>query len=255
MSFQAMTWATEQTCGSAAAKLVLLMLANHSNGHTGQCNPRHKRLAVECDMTVDTLKSHLKKLESLGFIKIVPQYTEGVQLPNQYILNLGGGGGENYPEGRGNSYVDGGGKNSPPNNQEVKTVTKPKTSTVFVLPDWIPLESWDALMEVRKAAKAQGTDYAKKLLVNQLAKYKASGHDPVDIINTSIRNSWKDVYEPKVESNHRQQSSETPYQRSMREKYQTIAPSIAAQNPNAPRIDVNTFFDTLPAKKLEITNG
>jgi hypothetical protein len=52
-----------------------------------------------------------------------------------------------------------------------------------------------------------------------------------------------------------QQSSETPYQRSMREKYQTIAPSIAAHNPNAPRIDVNTFFDTLPAKKLEITNG
>ena len=65
MSFQAMTWATAQTCGSAAAKLVLLMLANHSNGHTGQCNPKHKLLAQECEMTVDTLKSHLKKLESL----------------------------------------------------------------------------------------------------------------------------------------------------------------------------------------------
>ena len=50
-------------------------------------------------------------------------------------------------------------------------------------------------------------------------------------------------------------NAETPYQRSMREKYQTIAPSIAAHNPNVQRIDVNTFFDTLPAKKLEITNG
>lgn len=129
MSFQAMTWATAQTCGSASAKLVLLMLANHSNGHTGQCNPRHKRLAAECDMTVETLKAHLKKLESLGFITIVHQYADGVQLPNQYILNLEGGGVENSPEGGGKIWGEGGGKNSPPYNQEDKPVIKPSEST------------------------------------------------------------------------------------------------------------------------------
>ena len=127
MSFQAMTWATAQTCGSAAAKLVLLMLANHSNGHTGQCNPKHKLLAQECEMSVDTLKSHLKKLESLGLITIIPKFAEGVQLPNQYILHLQhiehqdlqGGGGKNYPHGGGKNSVGCGGKNYPPNNQEV----------------------------------------------------------------------------------------------------------------------------------------
>lgn len=127
MSFQAMTWATAQTCGSAAAKLVLLMLANHSNGHTGQCNPKHKLLAQECEMTVDTLKSHLKKLESLGLITIVPKFADGVQLPNQYILHLQhiepedlqGGGVKNYPHGGVKNSVGGGGKNYPPNNQEV----------------------------------------------------------------------------------------------------------------------------------------
>ncbi len=39
MSFQAMTWAIEQTCSSSGQKLALLMLANHSNGHTGKCTP------------------------------------------------------------------------------------------------------------------------------------------------------------------------------------------------------------------------
>ena len=117
MSFQAMTWAVAQKCGSPSSKLVLLMLADHCNGHTGQCNPRHKRLAEACEMRVETLKDHLRKLEALGLITIVAQFAEGVQLPNQYILNLDvvgantrGGGGEKHPGG--------GGEKHPPNNQE-----------------------------------------------------------------------------------------------------------------------------------------
>ena len=52
----------------------------------------------------------------------------------------------------------------------------------------------------------------------------------------------------------RSPNAETPYQRSMRERYQVAAPSIAASNPGASRIDPNAFFDLLPAKKLEITH-
>ena len=126
MSFQAMTWAVEQKCGSAAAKLVLLMLANHANGHTGRCNPRHKRLAEECEMRVETLKNHLKALADLGLVTIVPQFAEGVQLPNQYLLNMDatgsdsiGGGGEKRTGGGGEKRTGGGGEKRPPNNQEV----------------------------------------------------------------------------------------------------------------------------------------
>ena len=110
MSFQAMTWAVSQKCGGASTKLVLMMLANHANGHTGQCNPRHKLLAAECEMSIETLKSHLKKLAELDLIEIVPQFAEEVQLPNQYVLNFQGGGGDFWGEGRG--------ENSPPYNQE-----------------------------------------------------------------------------------------------------------------------------------------
>ena len=111
MSFEAMAWASKQDTGSSSSKLVLLMLANHANGHTGQCNPRHKMLAQVCEMTVETLKTHLKRLEAAGLIKIISQFADGVQLPNHYVLNLGGGGG--------NFSGEGGGKNPPPYNQEV----------------------------------------------------------------------------------------------------------------------------------------
>lgn len=109
MSFQAMTWAIQQECGSAAGKLVLLMLANHANGHTGQCNPRHKTLAAECEMRVETLKEHIRKLEERGLLAVVPRFAEGIQLPNHYVLAMPdseGGGGDFHPGG--------GGENRPP---------------------------------------------------------------------------------------------------------------------------------------------
>lgn len=88
MSFQAMSWAVRQKTGSAASKMVLLMLANHANGHTGQCNPSHKLLADECEMSVSSLKVHIKNLEEKGFLSILHKTLEGVCLPNQYVLHI-----------------------------------------------------------------------------------------------------------------------------------------------------------------------
>ena len=68
----------------------------------------------------------------------------------------------------------------------------------FVLPDWIPADAWAAFMEIRKGKRAKNTDYALRLLVNTLTKLKAAGHDPVDILNNSIKAGWSDVYPPKV---------------------------------------------------------
>jgi hypothetical protein len=66
--------------------------------------------------------------------------------------------------------------------------------------------------------------------------------------------TWRNWCRNAKPSSKVQQPSETPYQRSMRERYQVAAPSIAASNPGASRIDPNTFFDSLPAK-LGIANG
>jgi hypothetical protein len=53
-------------------------------------------------------------------------------------------------------------------------------------------------METRKTKKAKSTDYALSLIVKSLADFKAAGHNPVDILNASIKAGWSDVYPPKV---------------------------------------------------------
>jgi Helix-turn-helix domain len=123
MSFQAMTWAVAQDCANAGQKLVLLMLANYCNGHTGQCNPSHKRLAAECCMGVSTLKNHLLALADAGKIEIVKKYADGVQLPNQYMLKLGGVG-QNLADPRPESGPPPG--QNLATNQELKPVIEPE---------------------------------------------------------------------------------------------------------------------------------
>src|SRR5690606_2412510 len=88
MSFQAMTWAVEQRL-PAAQKLVLLMLANRTNHDTGRCDPSHRRLADECGMSTATVKRAIVELEKKGLLRVIHRTREGVNLPNQYQLNLG----------------------------------------------------------------------------------------------------------------------------------------------------------------------
>jgi hypothetical protein len=88
MSFEAMAWAVKQRGVGSSSKLVLMILANHSNGHTGQCNPKIKNIATECEMCDSTVKANIKKLQDVGLIRIENKFYDGVQLPNQYWLNI-----------------------------------------------------------------------------------------------------------------------------------------------------------------------
>jgi biotin operon repressor len=98
MSFQAMTWAVEQEL-PALQKLVLLMLANCSNHHTGQCNPSHERLAKECGMSRTSVKDAIRALSEKGLVEIVHIVHDGVNLPNQYKLLVSTPPGRNTTEG------------------------------------------------------------------------------------------------------------------------------------------------------------
>ena len=83
-------------------------------------------------------------------------------------------------------------------------------ATGFVLPDWIPVDTWAAFMETRKTKKAKSTDYALSLIVKSLADFKAAGHNPVDILNASIKAGWSDVYPPKVPASAMTPARRTP---------------------------------------------
>ncbi len=67
----------------------------------------------------------------------------------------------------------------------------------FALPEWIPKETWDAFIEVRKAKKCPNTERALNMLIKKLYKFKIQGIDIKEIIECSIVNGWKDIYEPR----------------------------------------------------------
>ena len=65
---------------------------------------------------------------------------------------------------------------------------------VFVFPDWLPLEDWQAFVEMRKAIKKPMTDRAVQMIITKLSKMKGS---PSAILQQSTINNWQDVFEPR----------------------------------------------------------
>ena len=173
-----MTWAIEQPCTSAGQKLVLLMLANHSNGHTGQCNPSHKLLAQECAMGVSTLKGHLLDLQSAGYLTIIHKSMEGVSLPNQYKLN---GVGQNLTEGR--SEADRGVGQNLATKQEVQPVKEPKNTT----PDGVTDAVWRDFVKLRSAKKSPITQTALRGIEREAQK---AGIDLQQALEVCCERGW-----------------------------------------------------------------
>lgn len=197
-------WKTRLPTGQ---KMVLLALADNAND-MGECYPSIATLAAKCSMSERAVQGHLRGLEEAGIVErdmrtgrstlytINPRKfcTSAESAPQQNLhhtpAEIAKTPAESAP--------------SPAESAPITTTqpSEPKRTTKrdepFVLPDWIPQDTWDAFMEVRKKAKAASTDYAHRLIVNQLEKFRADGLNPVEIINNSIRSGWKDVYRPKA---------------------------------------------------------
>jgi len=59
-------------------------------------------------------------------------------------------------------------------------------------------EIWPAYLEMRQKKKKPATEYAKKLVIDQLEKWYPNDHkSQIECLNMSIRNSWTDVYKLK----------------------------------------------------------
>ena len=82
------------------------------------------------------------------------------------------------------------------------TVTETETETpalrAFVLPDWIPKETWQAYCKVRTGKKAKNEPHALGLIVKDLETFRSDGHDPVEVLNNSIKSGWAGVFAPKA---------------------------------------------------------
>lgn len=72
-----------------------------------------------------------------------------------------------------------------------------------ILPDWLPPKPWNAYLAMRQDKRKWPTADAVELVVGKLASWRAKGHDPGEILNTSTENSWTGIFEPKAPRNDR----------------------------------------------------
>lgn len=73
------------------------------------------------------------------------------------------------------------------------------------LPDWIPLKAWEAFVEMRLSIRAPLSNNAIALLIGKLGKLRIAGHEPGAVLEQSVMNSWKGLFEVKHEQRRTQQ--------------------------------------------------
>lgn len=82
------------------------------------------------------------------------------------------------------------------NNKNEKNEKNEKKQEV-ILPEWLPTEVWEKYRDHRRALKSRMTKNAEELAIAKLIKFRDYGHDPVEVINQSIENGWKGLFELK----------------------------------------------------------
>lgn len=87
-------------------------------------------------------------------------------------------------------------KSSPEKRREEKNKNKDQKqgAAPLALPDWLDSEVWGAFLKHRGS---KFTTNAQQIAIKRLSEYRAAGHDPSRIIETSIANGWKGLFEPK----------------------------------------------------------
>jgi len=101
----------------------------------------------------------------------------------------------------------------PTNNHKPLTINQEqkKEKVAFapiVLPNWIPLETWQAFLEMRKKIKKPPTEKAVELLIAKLEKFKDAGQDIQAVLEKSITSNWQDVFEIKENKTFAQQAAD-----------------------------------------------
>lgn len=86
---------------------------------------------------------------------------------------------------------------APRKRSEEKRREEKKNISAFALPDWIPHDSWEAWLEVRKKSKAPNTDRALGLAVKELERLRGEGQDVRAVLEQSTLRGWKGVFEVK----------------------------------------------------------
>ena len=194
----------------AGQKFVLVALCDQASD-AGDCYPSISTIAMRCSMGERTVQRHIKDLEDAGYLERIERIGRSTIYrinPRQFGTPADLAPPPKTAETPANLAPTPANLAPAPANLAPITITQPSPNhkgtnkgDSFALPDWIPAETWQAFMLCRRQAKDADTDYAHRLLIKQLERIKAAGHDPVEAIETSIRSGWKDVYMPRSAAN------------------------------------------------------
>jgi hypothetical protein len=82
-----------------------------------------------------------------------------------------------------------------------KNNTKPSThrgaSGNDSLPDWMPKENWQGFVDHRRRMRAPLTPRAIQLIVDQLSSLRERGQPPEAVLDQSVINGWRGIFELK----------------------------------------------------------
>jgi hypothetical protein len=98
------------------------------------------------------------------------------------------------------------------------------------IPDWVPAKPWNGYLEMRRRKRAWPTANAVELIVTDLRQWRAKGHDPGAILNTSTVSNWTGIFEPKAPANGQHSHTAKPTTRDIGER---VAASFARASDRA----------------------
>lgn len=84
---------------------------------------------------------------------------------------------------------------------KAKRKREPKQQDPFALPDWVPVDEWQAFLKMRDKIKAPPTDEALRLLVKKLDELRTSGNDPGEVLEQSTMQNWRGIFEVRKSRN------------------------------------------------------
>ena len=211
MSVRCITHVLDKSVHAGTDLLMLIVLADYSDDE-GNSYPAVASLARKCRMKPRNANYILKSLQESGELRVLKN--EGPKGTNRYRIMLASLGAKPLQPIAPLQRTAPLQHSAPtpatqcakplqpiadePSLNRQEPPSKKSAAQVFVLPDWIPEDTWKSYCNVRTGKRAKNDPHALGLILKDLQKFMDAGHDPVEILNNSIKSGWAGVFAPRV---------------------------------------------------------
>lgn len=80
-----------------------------------------------------------------------------------------------------------------PNLTKIEEKNKKPQAATFLLPDWMPADSWEEFAQHRKRKRAPLTDKIAARIIAVIDRLRTAGHDPADVIAQACNRNWTSI--------------------------------------------------------------